>query len=76
MSRIYSVETTLGIDPQVVEQRLVRAANVAQAVRHVAAAHITACVASQDDLVRALGAGSKVENAGEDEPMEVGGAAA
>lgn len=35
-------------------QRLVRATNPAQAIRHVARAEITATVATQDDLVNLL----------------------
>jgi hypothetical protein len=46
--------------------RLVRAANNAQALRHVALDTLTAEVASQDDLVRLVGQGAKVEEAGAD----------
>lgn len=45
------------------EPRLVRAANPAQALRHVARATFSTAVASQDDLVAAVGKGAKVEDA-------------
>ncbi len=45
---------------------LVRAVTPAQAIRH-AARGFTARVADQDDLVRLLGDGAKVEAAGDDE---------
>lgn len=46
---------------------LVRASNAAQALRHVTAKLFAAEVATQDDLVRLLQKGVKVEEAG-DEP--------
>lgn len=45
--------------------RLIRAAHPAQAIAHVAKDSIIVNVASQDDLVRDLSAGVKVENPGE-----------
>lgn len=48
------------------DARLVRASNQAQAVRHVVRNTFTASVASQDELVDALGKGIKVEDASED----------
>lgn len=48
--------------------RLVRAANQAQAVRHVARDTICAAVAGQETLVDMLGDGHKVEDARADEP--------
>lgn len=56
--RIYRVTITGAPD------RLVRSPNVAQAVRHVARSLISADLASQDDLVRLVAAGVKVEDAG------------
>lgn len=41
--------------------RLVRATNAARALRHVAADTLAVALASQDDLVRLLGKGIKVE---------------
>lgn len=46
--------------------RLVRAATKSQAVRHVADSLIAASVATQDDLITALGKGTKVEDANEE----------
>jgi hypothetical protein len=43
------------------EQRLIRAANSAQAWRHVADKRITVDLASQDQIVELIGAGVKVE---------------
>ena len=51
------------------EARLVRAANPAQAIRHVARERYRANVASQDTLVDMLSAGEPVETAGA-EPTE------
>ena len=45
--------------------RLVRAASAAQAIRH-AASHMTARVATQDDMAELVGQGAKIEEAGED----------
>lgn len=56
-TRIYRV-TAHGKD------RLVRAPNKAQAIRHVAEDTITAEVASQDRLVQLVAAGVKVEESG------------
>lgn len=58
--RIYIVRNGAG-DP-----RLVRAANQAQALRHIVKPY-TAEVASQDDLVAAISRGVKVEDAKEAE---------
>lgn len=49
-------------------QRLVRAANQAQAVRHVARDTITAAVAAQETLVEMLLGGHDVEDTRADEP--------
>jgi hypothetical protein len=43
--------------------RLIRAANKVQARNHAARDTFTVGLASQDDLIMALGAGVKVENA-------------
>jgi hypothetical protein len=48
------------------EKRLVRAANSAQAWRHVADSRISVDLASQDDLVATVGEGVKVEDANGD----------
>lgn len=55
-------------------QRLVRAANKATAIRHVAADTLGAQVASAETLIELLQDGVRVEDAGEvlrDEPSEV-----
>jgi len=64
--RIYIVSPTKAEAGSTVAARLVRAHNQAQALRHVVKDY-QATVAGQDDLVRALQAQVKVENAG-DEP--------
>lgn len=46
--------------------RLVRASHAAQALRHVANGQLTVKVATQDELVRALECGCKVELPGAD----------
>ena len=51
--------------------RLVRAPNVSQAIRHVAAQTIKAEVASQDDLVRLVAVGIMVEQAGDPQNLEL-----
>jgi len=53
------------------EMRLVRAAHRAQAVGHVARSLINVKVASQDELVTALGQGIKIETATEQESGEL-----
>jgi len=63
MTRIYLVQ-----DTETKSNALVRAANQAQAIRHVARNRLSVTVASQDDLVELLAAGVKVEDAGKDEP--------
>ena len=55
-TRIYVVLTDT-------KQHLVRATNKVQAINHIARASITAEVASQDELIAAIGEGVKVENA-------------
>jgi len=53
--------------------RLVRAIHPAQALRHVAEDTLAVAVASQNDLVRLLGAGVRVEQSGQaphGEPLE------
>ena len=59
--RIYVVHDTRANPAQ---QRLVRAANKAQAIRHVAQDVFAADVAGQNALVFLLGQGVKVEDAG------------
>jgi len=51
--------------------RLVKAAVRQQALTHVAQSVFTVRVASQDDLVKALGDGVKVENARDGEQLEI-----
>jgi len=46
--------------------RLIRAANKAQARNHVSRETLTAKLASQDDLIVAVNAGVKVEEAGDE----------
>jgi len=53
------------------ETRLVRAAHRAQAVGHVARSLINVKVASQDELVHALGMGTKIETATDHETAEL-----
>lgn len=61
--RIHLVETPNG-------KRLIRAGTKNAAIRHAAKDMIKCSVASQDDLVSALGAGVKVEEAGAEEPEQ------
>ena len=61
-SRIYQVDILRA--PTAV--RLVRASSQAQAIRHVAEGLITADIAGQEALVKLLGNGVKVEDAGEE----------
>jgi hypothetical protein len=58
-TRIYIVTNSAGAT------RLVKATVASQAITHVAKNAFTAKVASQDDLVQALGSGVKVETYGE-----------
>ena len=58
-TRIYLVSSTDGA------KRLVTASVASQAITHVAKSAFSVRVASQDDLVRALGSGVKVETYGE-----------
>lgn len=52
--------------PDTVVKRLVKAAQPAQAIRHVAKGMISAHVGKQDELIELAGKGVKVEEAGED----------
>lgn len=52
------------------EPRLVRAANQAQAIRHVTKPLYAAFVAGQDDLIKALSNGAKVEEAKTEDEAE------
>ncbi len=56
MSRIYLVKTPAG-------EQLVRAFNKTVAINHVVDSTITADIASQDDLIRLVGAGVQVVEA-------------
>jgi hypothetical protein len=67
-SRIYLVNTNL--DDTIRPPRLVRATSRSQAERHVAAGMISACVASQDDLIEHLSAGIEVAGEELDEAAE------
>jgi len=60
-TRIYVVANKATKPDEAGQNRLVRAANLAQAVRHVAKDQLIAAVASQDDLVRLVGAGTVIE---------------
>jgi hypothetical protein len=64
-TRIYLVAGTDPVAP--VPDRLVRAANPSQALRHVAQSKYVVTVASQDDLVNALTTAVVVETAGGEE---------
>lgn len=66
-TRIYLVAVNLD-DDTIRPPRLVRAANRAQAERHVAAGLLTAHVATQDELIEHLSAG--VEVAGEHDEQD------
>lgn len=66
-SRIYIVGSS---DP-VFPVRLVKASIRQQALSHVAQSLFTVRVASQDDLVNALGKGIKIENARDADQMEI-----
>lgn len=63
-TRIYAVSLTFS--PPGAPVRLVRAANPAQAMRHVARDTLAIKVASQDALVANIAAGVKVETAGDE----------
>lgn len=63
-SRIYLVGTPSGV-------RLVRANVRQQALTHCANAMFTVRVASQDDLVKALSEGTKIENFKDDNQAEL-----
>ena len=56
-NRIYVV-----VNKATQEQRLIRAASRAEAVRFVARTTLESSAASQDDLVRLLTAGTKIED--------------
>lgn len=58
--RIYTVRTKTGG-----KLRLIKAPNAPQAIRHAAADTFTATVATQDELVAAVAAGTKVETTGD-----------
>jgi hypothetical protein len=64
-TRIYLVSGTDGT------KRLVTASVASQAITHVAKSAFSVRVASQDDLVRALGSGVKVETYGETAQAEL-----
>ena len=65
-TRIYYVHPKLPGDGA----RLVRATNAAQALRHVVRDTLTVELATQNDLVRLLGAGVKVEAANAEDEQE------
>jgi|GEM_PF-1132267 len=60
--RVYAIN-----HPSTGTTRLVRAVNVAAALRHVVRSDYTAEVATQDDLIDLLSAGTRVEDAGADD---------
>lgn len=62
VKRIYAIVVPVDVPAGT---HLVRASTPAAAKRHVAGGLLTASVASQEDLVAALQAGTKVETAGE-----------
>jgi hypothetical protein len=66
-TRIYIVGST---DPAF-PVRLVKASIRQQALSHVAQSLFTVRVASQDDLIAALGSGVKVENAKDADQLEI-----
>jgi len=67
-TRIYIVTSKVWTADQPPESRLVRAANQAQARNHVARETLISEVASQDDLVRLVGAGTVIEHVSNDVP--------
>lgn len=66
-SRIYIV----GSNDPAFPIRLVKASIRQQALSHVAQSLFTVRVASQDDLVSALGSGVKIENAKDGDQLEL-----
>lgn len=66
-SRIYLIGSS---DPAF-PVRLVKASIRQQALTHVAQSLFTVRVATQDDLIKALGAGVKVENAKDGDQLEI-----
>lgn len=62
-TRIYIITPKTAEAGKPATKRLVRATNQAQALRFITS-ELNVTVASQDDLVTALGAGIKVENDG------------
>lgn len=60
-TRIYVVTSKVAAEGAAPKSRLVRAANQAQARNHVARETLISEVASQDDLVRLVGAGTAIE---------------
>lgn len=60
-TRIYVVTSKVTAEGAAPNSRLVRAANQSQARNHVARETLIAEVASQDDLVRLVGAGTAIE---------------
>lgn len=68
-TKIYAVHVTAGIGQNASQQtRLVRAKTRAGAAAFVAACHITANLATQDELVSATTAGVKVEDSTTESP--------
>jgi hypothetical protein len=66
-TRIYAVtDTSAPDDDGNCPINLVRASTKAQAVNHIAASRLHACVASQELLVSVLAGGATVEDAGEE----------
>lgn len=65
-ARIYVVRDQDGQADSAANTRLVKASSQAQAIGHVVRARYTAGVAKQDELVRLMGAGVKVEEASAD----------
>lgn len=65
-TRIYVVSPRIAVEGEPVKRRLVRAANSAQAFRHVAKDTLLVALAGQDDLVVLASAGVKVETAKQD----------
>lgn len=66
-TRIYIV----GSNDPMFPVRLVKASIRQQALSHVAQSLFTVRVASQDDLIKALGSGVKVENAKDGDQLEL-----
>lgn len=63
-TRIYAVTPAKTDSAEAATPRLIRATTASVALRHAARDTLNCCIASQDDIVRAMLAGGIVEEAG------------